>query len=74
MFGTKQGKAQRLELIATLVEQQPDGLTPRDLAKELGVARSTISDDLVALENNGVLLAEDNRARLSLFDRIFGKK
>ncbi len=74
MFGTKQGKAERLERIATLVEQQPECLTAMDLAGQLGVARSTISDDLAALEDNGVLLAEDDRARLSLVQRIFGKK
>ncbi len=74
MFGTKQGKAERLEHLATLVEQQPEQLTPKDLAKQLGVARTTIEDDLATLEGNGVLLAEDHRARLSLFQRIFGNK
>ncbi|HZQ09241.1 MAG TPA: HTH domain-containing protein [Anaerolineae bacterium] len=73
MFGSKQKKQARLEQIAALVVQQPDALTPNDLAKTLRVARSTISYDLVTLEDKGVLLAEDERARLSLFRRIFGK-
>ncbi len=73
MFGSKQHKRERLEQITQLVEQQPDHLTPSDLAKALRVARSTISYDLVALEDNGVLLAEDERARLSLFRRILRK-
>jgi len=73
MFGSKQNKQARLEQIAALVVQQPDALTPDDLAKTLCVARSTISQDLVRLEDNGVLLAEDERARLSLFRQILGK-
>lgn len=73
MFGSKKNRQQRLEQITALVAQEPDALTLRDLAKTLRVARSTISHDLVSLEDKGVLLAEDERARLSLFRRIFGK-
>lgn len=73
MFGSKKNKQQRLEQIATLVVQQPEALTPKDLAQTLCVARSTISHDLATLEDKGVLLAEDDRARLSLFHRIFAK-
>lgn len=73
MFGTKQNKAQRLEKLAALVEQHPERLTPKDLAELLQTARSTVTRDLTALEARGVLLAEDKRARLSLFRRISGK-
>lgn len=73
MFGSKKNKRRRLEQIATMLKEQPEHLTPRDLAKTLGVARTTVSKDLASLEDNGVLLAEDDRARLSLFRRIFGK-
>ncbi len=73
MFGSKKNKRERLEKIAMLVQTQPERMTPKDLAKQLRVARTTISKDLVTLEDNGILLAEDERARLSLFRRIFGK-
>lgn len=73
MFGSKKNKYERLETIAALVERQPNAMTEKDLAHALRVARTTISKDLVALEDYGVLLAEDERARLSLFRRILGK-
>jgi len=73
MFGSKKAKQARLKKIAGLVETQPHTLTEKELARALRVARTTISKDLAALEENGVLLAEADRARLSLFRRIFGK-
>jgi DNA-binding IclR family transcriptional regulator len=73
MFGTKQSKEQRLEQFVDLLEQHPNGLPPIEIARRLGVERSTIHRDLVALEERGVLLAEDKRARVSIFRRIFGK-
>ncbi len=73
MFGSKKSKHTRLEKIAALVATQPEVMTEKELARTLRVARKTISKDLVSLEDHGVLLAEDDRARLSLFRRIFGK-
>ncbi len=65
MFGNKDDKQARLDEIARLVAQATGGITQAALAKALGVARSTIHKDLVALERRGVRLAEDNSGRLS---------
>lgn len=73
MFGSKQGKQQRLERMVDLLQNHPTGLLPSEIARELRVPRSTIHRDLVALEKRGVLLAEDPRGRISLFKRLFGK-
>ncbi len=73
MFGSKQGKVQRLEQIVQLLEQNPAGLSQSEIARLLQAERSTVSRDLVALEQRGVLLAEDSRARVSLFGRLFKK-
>jgi DeoR/GlpR family transcriptional regulator of sugar metabolism len=66
MFGSKQGKEERLERIATLLEQEE--LTPAQIARKIGVHRSTISEDLVDLENRGEYLQEDE-GKLSIFRR-----
>jgi len=73
MFGSKKEKEARLTKLMELVEQNPEQFTPKDLARLAQTARSTITRDLAALEERGVLLAEDERARLSLFRRIFRK-
>ena len=67
MYGSKSEKRQRLEKEAALVALAPEGVTRAGLARILGVARSTIGDDLAELERLGVLLAEDEDGRLTLF-------
>ena len=74
MFGSKQGKTERLDQIVKLLEQNPEGLSRSELARLLKAECSTVSRDLAALEQRGVLLAEDSRARVSLFARLFGRK
>ena len=69
MYGNKSEKRQRLEKEAALVALAPEGVTQASLARILGVARSTIGDDLAELERLGVLLAEDEEGRLTLFRR-----
>ena len=69
MYGNKSEKRQRLEKMAVLVALAPEGVTQAALARILGVARSTIGDDLAELERLGVLLAEDAEGRLTLFRR-----
>ena len=69
MYGSKSEKRQRLEKEAALVALAPEGVTRASLARILCVARSTISDDLAELERLGVLLAEDEEGRLTLFRR-----
>jgi DNA-binding IclR family transcriptional regulator len=56
----------RLAQYPELVAKYPDGVHPSQLARELGVPRSTVMRDLPTLEESGVLLAEDAQGRLSL--------
>lgn len=69
MFGQKKAKRQRLEQMADVIEQRPDGISQSDLARQLGVHRSTVKRDLPRLEKHGILLSEDERGWLSLFRR-----
>ncbi len=69
MFGSKHDKQQRLERIAELLKEHPDGLSQIEIARQLSMPRSTVKRDLSALEQAGVLLAEDARGWLSLFQR-----
>jgi len=73
MFGTKQGKGQRLDQIVGLLEQHPGGLSQSEIARQLREERSTIHRDLAVLEERGVLLAEDPRGRVLLFALLSGK-
>ena len=68
MFGNKQAKQARLEQMAKAIEQHPD-ITQAELAREMGMPRSTVKRDLPAMEKAGILLAEDARGRLKLFGR-----
>ncbi|MSP12928.1 MAG: HTH domain-containing protein [Chloroflexi bacterium] len=58
---------QRLAQITRLLQQHAEGLTQSQIAQELGLHRSTVMRDLPALEESGILLAEDERGRLKLF-------
>lgn len=68
MFGNKQVKRERLEQMAEVIEQRP-GISQSELACQLGIPRSTVKRDLPTLEQVGILLAEDEGGRLSLFGR-----
>jgi len=61
--------AGRLGRYEELVPEYPDRIRPSQLARTLGVARSTVQRDLPALEELGTLLMEDERGLLSLFRR-----
>ncbi len=74
MFGNKQGKRDRLEQIVQLLEENPDGLTQSEIARRLRVDRSTIHRDLTTLARRGVLLAENERARVTLVSKSARKK
>lgn len=54
------------ERMAALIAAQP-GIRVADLARLLQLERSTVLRRLPALEDAGILLAEDERGRLSLF-------
>lgn len=49
--------------MAAQLDQQP-GLTPSELARALGVCRSTVLRRLPSLEEAGILLYEDEHGRL----------
>lgn len=72
MFGSKSSKSERLNKTQRLIAASGE-IQPAELARQLGVAQSTVSKDLVALQDQGVLLCEDDTGRLSLFERWFGK-
>ena len=55
-----------LEQLEQAIANYPDE-RPGFFARLLGLDRSTVMRDLPALEERGVLLAEDDRGRLSLF-------
>lgn len=61
-------KSTEYETMAQLIEAQP-GIRISELAARLGLERSTILRRLPALEEAGILLAEDPKGRLSLFLR-----
>lgn len=69
MFGNKQTKRERLEQLAHVIQQHPEGISQSELARQIGVPRCTVKRDLPALEQMGILLAEDERGLLSLFRR-----
>lgn len=51
-----------------IIQSKP-GITPAELARELGVARSTITRRLPSLEEAGYLYAEDDRGGLWPFSQ-----
>ncbi|MGC9395874.1 MAG: winged helix-turn-helix domain-containing protein [Anaerolineae bacterium] len=51
-----------------LIQQQP-GIRPAELARQLGVARTTVTRRLPSLEEAGFLYSEDNRGGLWPFGR-----
>lgn len=65
MFGSKQGKRERLDQYEQLLSEEE--LTATELAALLGVPRSTVQRDLPELEERGIRLEEDERGRLHLF-------
>jgi DeoR/GlpR family transcriptional regulator of sugar metabolism len=60
---------QRLDRYEEVVPEYPDRIRPSQVARRLGVHRSTVQRDLPALEERGTLLIEDERGLLSLFRR-----
>ena len=64
MYGNKDEKQARLEKIVALVAKASEGITQAALARLLRVTRATIHKDLVALEDQGIRLAEDKAGRL----------
>ena len=61
-------KEPELQQMYETLETKP-GITPGKLAKELGVARSTVHRRLPSLEEAGYLLSEDKKGRLWPFKK-----
>lgn len=64
MFGRKDKKQERLDLIQEIVQTDVSGVTQAELARRCGSTRSTIHKDLAELEKRGVILAEDETGKL----------
>jgi len=58
-----------LDRYEEVVPEYPANIRASQLARTLGVHRSTVQRDLPALEEQGTLLVEDERGLLSLFRR-----
>jgi len=65
-WNTKQNAREAIDL---LIRQHP-GIRPAELARLLGVARSTVLRQLPSLEEAGYLYSEDERGGLTAFRRI----
>ncbi|HDQ71119.1 MAG TPA: HTH domain-containing protein [Chloroflexi bacterium] len=67
-MGRKPNQA-RLDQYEELVPEYPEAVRQSQLARQLGVRRSTVQRDLPTLEDLGTLLMEDADGLLSLFRR-----
>ncbi len=67
MFGSKQGKQERLEQYSELLGEAD--LSQAELARRLGVPRSTVMRDLADLHDQGILIEEDNEGKVRLSRR-----
>ena len=65
-FWSKKGA--EFEEMDMIIQEEP-GIRPAELARELGLARSTVLRRLPALEEAGYLYSEDERGGLWPFGR-----
>lgn len=69
MFGNKKDKNDRLhQLVAIVKSHRPSSISQAELARRLGVARSTVLKDLGILEQQSLYLVEDSDGNLSYPD------
>lgn len=68
MFGSKKAKQARLHHMQAILRQRE--VRQAELARELGVSRYTVTDDLATLERNGVKVCE-HKGKLSLLEKWF---
>ena len=62
----RRANRERLETIYRAVEQEP-GIKAGGVARRLGLARSSVTRALPALEEAGLLLSEDGKGRLRVW-------
>lgn len=69
MFGNKKEKMSRLAKIGRILKSAKGGMTQAELARRLGVSRSTVHKDLsIIQEKTGILPAEDDEGKLHWFE------
>lgn len=69
MFGNKKDKNDRLhQLVAIVKSHRPNSISQAELARRLGVGRSTVLKDLGILEQQSLYLVEDSDGNLSYPD------
>ena len=64
MFGNKREKQERLDQYAAMLGEQ--ALSQAEMAKRLGVPRSTVMRDLTDLDDQGIQLEEDAQGHVRL--------
>jgi DNA-binding IclR family transcriptional regulator len=62
------GKRAEREAMDRLIQQNP-GISPAELARRLGVSRSTVARRLPGMEEAGYLYSEDERGGLHHYKR-----
>lgn len=67
-MGFWQSKGDEREELDRLIQESP-GIRPAELARRLGVSRSTVLRRLPAMEEAGYLYREDERGGLHFFKR-----
>lgn len=67
MFGSKQGKAERLEQEIDILVAEGE-MSVAELAERVGVPPKTIYSDLVALDNRGIRLQE-HKGKISIYQQ-----
>jgi len=70
MFGSKKAKQDRLSRLVEALGEREMGAT--ELARQLGVSRHAILDDMNAFDRRGVQLCERN-GKFSLMSKWFSK-
>jgi len=68
-MGFWKGKGEEREAMDRVIRQNP-GIRPAEVARQLGVARSTVLRRLPGMEDAGYLYGEDERGGLWPFRRI----
>ena len=68
MFGSKQAKQERLKQLKVILERKEAGAS--ELARELGVSRFTVLDDISALEKDGANVCE-HKGKFSLLKNMW---